>query len=86
MKTRRMSLVVFVLVAAAALPAMADAYVPRVSTGVYLGSSPLTWSDPDWEGVTALAADSGGVWVVHGTRAQRLRPVPRPELPDRASG
>ena len=41
-----------------------------------LGSSPLTWSDPDWEGVTGLAADSGGVWVVHGTRAQRLRPVP----------
>jgi hypothetical protein len=41
-----------------------------------LGSSPLTWSDSELGGVTALAADSGGVWVVHGTWAQRLRPVP----------
>ena len=41
-----------------------------------LGSAPLTWSDPTFDGVTALAADSGGVWVVHGERALRLRPVP----------
>ena len=54
-------------------------YAPGCAHGVQLerlGSAPLTWSHLEFRGVSAIACDSGGVWILHERIAWRMRPKP----------